>query len=705
MVWVMLDTIERWRAAGPRPRLLLGPGESLAWVGMAYFAAGVAATAIVWLYERKLREVVSESAFDLVQFSLHPLDGPRITLTFGLVLLHAAVIWSAVAVTRLPSVWRTRRAFSRRSFAALAWLAGVALGLVAVRTRDATLSTASILWGLAAVGGASLAVALLRRRANRASQAARLFALFLALFVPALAMYPSLLAFVTDAKEYLIATRYGPQASEQREELQNVLYAALGEIEAMPWLAQVVTGPIDSTAQTADRAYRAFLVWSGTDLNVYRPTSAVELYDDDGRLISRFALNLPDYAAPPHQAAGCQWDVVDEMSPFGSSQRHVLRASRAICTGGERVGSIVVSVMLDFQTLPFIESQSPYLESLQPDRQLAAEGAFGRDVEFVAYGWSRTPTFNSGTSVWPLTDAVFQRMVTSRAQFWTTVERDGVNFRVFFMSDRGGCYALGYPVITWGKHFVNVAELIFLVGVLYVAMLAAVTAVSAAISRTPASGRALLRQIRSSFYRKLFLAFVLAAVVPVLILAVATRTYFKTQFEAEVKEAAARTATVAQRLVEDYATLQRRGEATFATLDDPIMVLVRRAIDQDVNLFERSQLRATSARDLFASGLLPTRTPSEVYRHIVLDRMPTFVSEEAVISASGDSRYLLAAAPVRAGQREGIVTIPITLRRQESEQQIDDLDHQVWRPRCCSVCWARRSGIGWPSASRTRSIA
>src|SRR6185369_15685222 len=116
---------------------------------------------------------------------------------------------------------------------------------------------------------------------------------------------------------------------------------------------------------------------------------------------------------------------------------------------------------------------------------------------------------------WPLTDVVFQRLADSRAPFWTTVERDGVDFRVFFMSDRGGCYALGYPVITWGKHFVNVAELIFLVGVLYVGILVAVSIVNAAISRTPASGRALLREIRSSFYRKLFLAFVAAAVVPV----------------------------------------------------------------------------------------------------------------------------------------------------------------------------------------------
>ena len=104
IVVVALDTIERWRVAGPRPRLLLGAGESLAWIGLAYFAAGIATTAVVWFYERRLRDVVSQSTFDLVQFSLHPLDGTRITLTFGLVLLHAAVIWGAVAITRLPEL-------------------------------------------------------------------------------------------------------------------------------------------------------------------------------------------------------------------------------------------------------------------------------------------------------------------------------------------------------------------------------------------------------------------------------------------------------------------------------------------------------------------------------------------------------------------------------------------------------------------------
>ena len=144
----------------------------------------------------------------------------------------------------------------------------------------------------------------------------------------------------------------------------------------------------------------------------------------------------------------------------------------------------------------------------------------------------------------------------------------------------------------------------------------------------------------------LFLAFVAATVIPLVILAIVIRTYFAAQLRAGTAEAAAKTALVAQRLVEDYATLPA-GARPLAALDDQVMALVRRAIDEDVNLFERAQLQATSERDLFESGLLPVRTPADVYRRIVLDRLPTFVREEA--------GYLLAAAPVRAGGREGVL--------------------------------------------------
>ena len=372
-------------------------------------------------------------------------------------------------------------------------------------------------------------------------------------------------------------------------------------------------------------------------------------------------------------ASGCTWEIFDEVSPFGSTERHVLDASRRVCRNGQALGTIVVRVMLDYRTLPFISSQSPYLESLRPAHQQTSEGAPGRDIEFVAYGWSRGPLYASGTGVWPLPDATFQRMVSSRDPFWTTLTRDDRDYRVYFASDRGGIVALGYPSITWLGRLVAFAELVTLTGVLYVVLLAGGTLFDTLTSRTPTTGQALMDEVRTSFYRKLFLAFVLAAVVPVATLALATQTYFAAELRAGIEDAAARTATVAERLVEDYATLQQRGVGPIRPLDNQIMVLVGRAIDEDVNLFNRAHLQATSERDLFASRLLSARTPASVYRAIVLDRQSTFVGVERV----GDFSYLLAAAPVRAGDQQGIVTVPVTLRQQEIEREIDELDRRV----------------------------
>jgi signal transduction histidine kinase len=298
---------------------------------------------------------------------------------------------------------------------------------------------------------------------------------------------------------------------------------------------------------------------------------------------------------------------------------------------------------------------------------------YGRDIEFAVYGWSRAPIYVFGTSVWPLPDDVFERMMMSRDPVWATVDRGGQTFRVHFLNDRGGIYALGYPVITVFGHLINLAELVILTGVLCFVLIAGATLVNTLTSRTPASGRALLREIRSSFYRKLFLAFVIGAVAPVMFLAVLTRQYFANQFQNGIEEAAAKTATVAQRLVEDYATLQERGSTPNDALDDDIMVLVSRAIEENVNLFDRSRLQATSERHVFASRLQSVRTPGDVYRRILIDRQPTYVSAQDM-----GTGYLLAAAPVRAGGRDGIVTVQVPLQQPEVERQIDELDRRLW---------------------------
>jgi nitrogen fixation/metabolism regulation signal transduction histidine kinase len=239
----------------------------------------------------------------------------------------------------------------------------------------------------------------------------------------------------------------------------------------------------------------------------------------------------------------------------------------------------------------------------------------------------------------------------------------------------------------------NLAEMVVLTGVLYLLLLTGAMIFNALTSSRPATGRALLREIRSSFYRKLFLAFVVVAFIPAVILAVATRNRLNSQFEDSVNASAVKTATVAQRLVEDYAT-QQGGTRALDGLDDQFLMLVERAIAQDVNLFDRATLQATSERDLFASHLFPTRTPAQVYRSIVLDRMPTFVN----VDDAGGFSYLLSAARVRAGDNERVVTIPLSLRQRELDQQRDDLDRRVLSALVLFVLMG--AGLGYWMAER-----
>jgi signal transduction histidine kinase len=198
--------------------------------------------------------------------------------------------------------------------------------------------------------------------------------------------------------------------------------------------------------------------------------------------------------------------------------------------------------------------------------------------------------------------------------------------------------------------------------------------------------------MRASFYRKLFLAFLAASVLPVMVLALATRTFFELQLESSVQSDAVRVAAVAQRVIEEYVALQERdaGESP----SDDIMVWLSRAIDQDVNIYRGAALKATSERDLFDSGLLPERTPGHVYRAIEIDRLSSHVGQEII----GAVPHVLAAAPVRLEEGRAILTVPLALRQQEVDRQIDTLDRRVL---LAAVLFALLgAGIGYYMAER-----
>ncbi|HET7698445.1 MAG TPA: HAMP domain-containing sensor histidine kinase [Vicinamibacterales bacterium] len=644
----------------------------------AQLACGIVLAALLIAFERLLGRSVDPSQVDLRHFSLHPWTAPRLATLSGVLLGHAAALWAgALACVIALARWRMPRRWSSRHAAAAALWLGPILVIAAIAYRGGwAVPVSAVVLGATACAAAALVAPRLVIWYRRVTAGSRILALFMAFLLPALLVYPSV-HFVAERKmRSLIESRYAVEAMSHPQALQARLNEALAEIDALPDLTTLVTSARGAVGGcSTDPAFR---IWNQTVLARARLTSDIEIYDGSGTLVSCFALNFPEYnrAAASETLRDCHWEIFGEALLFaGGQERNTLHAQRSVCADGRRIGMIAVHVVFDYRTLPFISSQSAYLDVFSPTGSAPLEGPPAGDVEFTAYGWGLTTIYSSAPDAWPLDDATFARVYRSREPFWTVLEKNDTAYNVYFANDRQFIYALGYPIPGVFDHLVRLAELTTLAAAGYVLALIG-TAVFTRLSRVrPQTGRALLREIRASFYRKLFLAFVLASIVPVLTLALVIRTYFAGLLNEGIRAEAARTAAVAQRVIEESdALLRRGGEAAAGTFgSDDVMVWISQLINQDVNVFADAELVATSERDLFASGVLPTRTPDGVYRAIILQRLPSFVTEDQI----GAVPYMVAAAPVRTGGATGALTVPLAFRQHEVEREIDELDRGV----------------------------
>ena len=646
------------------------------WVVFAITQTGAGALVALLLvgYEVLLGNAIAATSVDALHFSLHPLVSARLAFAVGLVLAQAVVFWAGLLAVILVSVpWRTRRTggialagFAMQSIPVLV----IAIFPRAIGAAPSTVPALPTAFAGLACLAMAWSMAWARPRYRHASQTLRLFAGALVLLIPAFVLYPSVHHFADRGLRRIIEEEYARQALDQRAELLANLSEVLQQIDAaqMPNLSQPPRQQSPSDL--------SFSLWSRTDLASERLASSLEVYGPDRLLVSRFALNLPAYvpATQRWQEPACEWEIFEEASPFGSEERRLFHAGRGICEGNATTptgGSIVVNVMLDYDALPFITVRNPYNELIRPLGALPQEGMAGRSAQFVVYGWGRGSLYSSNTRAWPLEESLLEVIAQSRRPFWTTMSDGERQYSTYILNDRVGIYVIGFPVITRLDHLINLAELTTLVGLTYVAWLVLAWFVSALGGTTATSGRDLLREVRASFCRKLLLAFLLASVLPVMVLAIATRTFFELQLQSSVQSDAVRVASVARRVVEEYVALQQRESGSEP--DDDIMVWLSRAINQDVNLYRGPTLIATSERDLFTSGLLPERTPGHVYRAIELDRLSSHVGQEVV----GAVPHVLAAAPVRLEEGRAILTVPLALRQQEVDRQIDTLDRRV----------------------------
>ncbi len=353
---------------------------SAVWV-MTQLAAGTAVALLVILFYRRLGVVIDPASVDLRHFSLHPWRLSRIVLLMAIVAMQLAVLWAAtLALLAAGTHWRIPRGALRlRALLLVLWLTPAVVAAFIGAARQWPLPVLGLLLSTGACALAALVGSRISSGYRRATVAARILALFLAFLIPTLLLYPAMNFFAERATRELIAREYAVQAQNHVQTLLRYTEQARREVDAIenPARSRQRRGPRGSAPERRGVPGLA-ANGSGTpaaDLG----GGAVQPQRQAGQPFSVEHSRIHRGRRRLQSSAGCDWDVFVEVAPFGSEERRMLHAERRVCTidsAGVRSqqGAVILHVLFEYETLPFITSQNPYYEVVRATGAAAKEG-------------------------------------------------------------------------------------------------------------------------------------------------------------------------------------------------------------------------------------------------------------------------------------------------------------------------------------------
>jgi signal transduction histidine kinase len=656
------------------PRVLRGLSVRRSSHPLAVLACftSIGLSALVFL---AVRDAVQRSALDLETVPLIPASATHLAVQVSLLLLAAGAGLLSAFLHAIAGPWPTTWAgrlvrLGVWSIAlGAAWRVGPQQHLTMLLVLSLALATAFLGAGLRRFGP-SLAVASGEVRAGLLAAATALLALLLC---PALFQ-----AAEADLRGHL-ETSYAPATLRQPEWRDQVLASSLRRLDTMDVLEEA---PASGRSQSLEQL--AFALWSVTDLAIHGFSSAIEVQDPKGAVISRFALNLPSLEPPARSLpVENRWRISTETASLASAQRTLLHARRRLGYHGDLHGALHVQVGDDYWNLPFLRSRDPYSVLFRPGSQGSRRA---RGLVLLVYDpKSGEALFSSAARAPALQpEAVRSRLAALRSSavrsgwgplgFWSTLRIDGAPHRTFFFGNDKAVYALGYLQIATGRYAADLVEGVAGLTLVAISVVLGLLLLRSLLGRHSFSLASLVRAVQGRFTARLFVALVALGAGPVVVLQMAVRGFVTDRLQREFENQALERAAFARKLIEDFAFFQRREAAGSAPIGDEPLVWVASLIRNDLSLFERGRLAASSKRELFASGLLAPRVSGIAYRVLALEGQPSVLENEGI----GDLSYLVVSVPVRLGAPEnGILTIPLALRQREVSAAVEDLDRTI----------------------------
>ncbi len=436
-----------------------------------------------------------------------------------------------------------------------------------------------------------------------------------------------------------------------------------------------------SVPEQVDLAYQ---IWAGSDLSVTALSSSIEVFNDQNQLVSRFALNFPSIEWKPLSPTDPEleesmdrgeWVIWQDPYPGEPNRPYVLNARRILTSKDGNQRDIRVRLVADWSNLPFISARNPYIVLFRAPGTETPLPSPHAELSLFVYDHDGNPVFRSSDTALPIDPTITQEARDKLV--WVEHLLEGQRHQILFFSDPDYIFALTYPAksaLGFAAEVIAWAILTSLAAGCFLLFFCLMDLWCGSFLIPP---RELWMRVGTSFYGKLFVTFILLALVPTTLLALLSRGIVVQQLQGDVEQEGLSRARVVERFLRDYFLYQTMDdrERGVAAVDDGFLEYVGMLVDSDVDLYSRGELVATSKRELFASGLLPTRAVPDVFKEIVLEGDDHSVHNESV----GLFRYLVVSVPIaleRWGE-PGILSIPLASRQREIERQVASLNQTV----------------------------
>ncbi|MBN1271566.1 MAG: HAMP domain-containing protein [Candidatus Aminicenantes bacterium] len=398
---------------------------------------------------------------------------------------------------------------------------------------------------------------------------------------------------------------------------------------------------------------QARILWEDTLISKFNWYSSLEILDHEGKLLSRFALNVPALFHLVHDLdPSPDWSISRWNIPYLGKEKDFIVAYKDYSTEEKSLGRIIIYLSVDYDTLPFLYSANPYFELTRVSSLPSLEQF---DFGFTVMDNQGNILFNPNRISTGIDPLLLEKLNQEPTGLWAKFKEKGQKFNSFYFRKERKIYSLFIAqkgVFTFFVEFLKLFIFYLMLSIISYFLYYIVV---------------IHRKIRNplwSFSNRVYISFVAVAIIPLLLFTFLTQNFFAKIFTEQLTNEAQAQASVAQEVMEDFLFLQEEEKVSLTLPAEDIVLWISSTISNDVNLYQDGRLISSSRREFFDSGLLPELIDGEIYFDIIYRNSPHFTQLQKI----GEYTFHTLTIPYSISDAVILISLPFPLEQEEISQ-------------------------------------